>query len=48
MKRNHKNQKLNKNTISLNSIPQPHPRLNENKAILYLGNNVAGGVYREI
>ena len=31
MKKNHKNQKLNKNTISLNSIPQPHPRLNENK-----------------
>ena len=31
MKKNHKNQKLNKNTISLNSIPQPHPRLNDNK-----------------
>ncbi len=31
MKKNHKNQKLSKNTISLNSIPQPHPRLNENK-----------------
>ena len=31
MKKNQKNQKLNKNTISLNSIPQPHPRLNENK-----------------
>lgn len=31
MKKNHKNQKINKNTISLNCIPQPHPRLNENK-----------------